>query len=71
MAAPTASQRLLLLLLLFFLSPPWLELSRLLEVMEVFAWLLLEDHSRFTAWLESIGLQRLIVIVILNLAGLS
>ena len=71
MAVPTASQRFLLLLLLFFLSPPWLELSRLLEVMEVFAWLLLEDHSRFTAWLESIGLQRLIVIVILNLAGLS
>ena len=64
MAVPTASNR-----LLFFLSPPWLVLSRLLEVMEVFAWLLveLEDHSRLTAWLESIGLQRFIVIVILNL----
>ena len=55
---------------MFLLSPPLLVFSRLLEVMEVFAWLLeveLEDQSRFTAWLESIGLQRLNVIVILKL----
>ena len=66
MAVPTANH-----MLLFFLSPPWLVLTRLVEVMEVFAWLLLEveveERSRFTAWLESIGLQRFIVIVILNL----
>ena len=67
MAVPTANHT----LLFFFLSPPWLVLTRLVEVMEVFAWLLLEveveERSRFTAWLESIGLQRFIVIVILNL----